>query len=166
MLRNLGDAVQAVVDRHHAGVRRVAKEIAGEAAAEQAAIHSLEPDHTAQLTSAEQRSQDAYARRQARCEEAAELRTADVPIERIADSIGVERKTVRSWLRIGGPALWRKPPQPGGLAPYQDYLDRRWTEGSHNAAQLWRELVERGFAGRPGAVRQWADGGARVNPKP
>jgi transposase len=164
MLRNLGDAVQAVVDRHHAGVRRVAKEIAGEAAAEQAAI-PLNPTNTAQLTSAEQRSQDAYARRQARYEEAAELRTAGVPIKRIAASIGVERKTVRSWLRIGGPALWRKPPQPGGLAPYQDYLDRRWTEGCHNAAQLWRELVERGFSGRPGAVRQWAGRRRKGEPK-
>jgi hypothetical protein len=26
----------------------------------------------------------------------------------------------------------------------------------HNAAQLWRELVARGFSGRPGTVRQWA----------
>jgi hypothetical protein len=49
----LATPFQAVVDRHHAGVGRVAKEIAGEAAAEQAAI-PLNPTNTAQLTSADQ----------------------------------------------------------------------------------------------------------------
>lgn len=164
MLRNLGDAVQAAVDRHHAKVRRVAKEIAGKVAAEAAAIPPP-PADLAKPTIAERRSQDAHARRHARYEEAAELRAAGVSIKRIAASIGVERKTVRGWLRAGGASLWREPPQPGGLAPYQDYLDRRWTEGCHNAAQLWRELVERGFSGRPGTVRQWAGRRRKGEPK-
>jgi Transposase/zinc-finger of transposase IS204/IS1001/IS1096/IS1165 len=152
MLRNLGDAVQAVVDRHHARVRRVAKEIAGKVAAEAAAI-PLPPADISRPTIAERRSQDAHARRHARYGGRA---VAGVSIKRIAALIGVERKTVRRWLRAGGAALWCKPPQPGGLAPHQDYLDRCWIEGCHNAAQLWRELVERGFSGRPGTVRQWA----------
>jgi transposase len=155
MLRNLGDAVQAVVGRHHADIRQLAKEIAGKAAADDAVI-PMPPTDDAKPTAAEQRGQDAYARRHARYEEAAELRAAGMSIKRIAALIGVERKTVRHWLSAGGAALWRKKPQPGGLAPYQDHLDRRWTEGCHNAAQLWRELVECGFPGRPGMVRQWA----------
>ena len=164
MLRNLGDAVQAVVSRHHAGVRRVAKEIAGEVNAEAAAA-CVPPTETAKATAAERRRQDTYARRHARYEEAAELRTAGVSIKRIAALIGVERKTVRGWLRAGDVPLWRKPLQLGGLAPYQDYLDRRWTEGCHNAAQLWRELVERGFSGRSGTVRQWAGQRRKGEPK-
>ena len=164
MLRNLGDAVQAVVDRHHARVRRVAKEIAGKVAAEAVAIPPP-PADISKPTIAERRSQDAHARRHARYEEAAELRAAGVSIKRIAALIGVERKTVRRWLRAGGAALWRKPPQPGGLAPHQDHLDRRWTEGCRNAAQLWRELVERGFSGRPGTVRQWAGRRRKGEPK-
>ena len=67
--------------------------------------------------------------------------------------IGAERKTVRRWLRAGGAPFWRKPQRAGGLAPYHDHLDRRWTEGCRNAAQLWRELVTIGFVGRPGTVR-------------
>jgi transposase len=164
MLRNLGDAVQTVVSRHHADVRRVAKEIAGEMAAEAAAV-SLPPTDMAKPTAAKQRSQDAHARRQARYEEAAELKAAGVSIKRTAALIGVERKTVRSWLRAGGASLWRKPPRPGGLAPYEDHLDRRWTEGCQNAAQLWRELVKRGFSGRPGIVRQWAGRRRKGEPK-
>jgi transposase len=85
--------------------------------------------------------------------------------KRIPALIGAERKTVRRWLRAGGAPLWRQPRQPGGLAPYQDHLDRRWTEGCRNAAQLWRELVTIGFVGRPGTVRQWAGRRRKGEPK-
>ena len=154
LLRNLGDAVQTVVGRKHVEVRRVAKQIAEEAVVA-AAGAPLAPGAT-KPTAAEQRSRTAYARRHARYEEAARLKTAGASIKRIAVVIGAERKTIRRWLRAGGAALWRKPRQPGGLAPYHDHLDRRWTEGCDNAAQLWRELVTLGFVGRPGTVRQWA----------
>jgi transposase len=70
--------------------------------------------------------------------------------------VGAERKTVRRWLRAAAAPLWRKPLQSGALGPYLIHLDRRWTEGCRNAAQLWRELVALGFAGRPGIVRLWA----------
>ncbi len=29
-------------------------------------------------------------------------------------------------------------------------------EGCHNAVQLWREIQEQGYCGRPGIIRQWA----------
>jgi transposase len=79
-----------------------------------------------------------------------------VSLKRIAALVGAERKTVRRWLRAARAPLWRKPRRLGGLAPYQDHLDRRWAGGCRNAAQLWRELVTLGFAGKPGTVRQWA----------
>src|SRR5437870_5067570 len=41
---------------------------------------------------------------------------------------------------------------PGQLAPYRAYLEERWREGCHNAAQLWRELRERGFPGSYASV--------------
>jgi transposase len=155
LLRNLGDAVRTVVDRQHVEVRRVAKQIAEEAVVPVASTAVAPPD-AAKPTAVEQRSRTAYARRQARYEEAARLKTAGASLKRIAAFIGAERKTVRRWLRAGGAPLWRKPQRPGGLAPYHDHLDRRWTEGCRNAAQLWRELVTLGFKGRPGTVRQWA----------
>ena len=60
------------------------------------------------------------------------------------------------WLRAGGAPRWTKPRRVGMLGPYRAHLDRRWNEGCHNAAQLWREIVGLGFSGRPGTVRQWA----------
>jgi transposase len=172
LLRNLGDAVQTIVDRQHVEVRKVSKQIAEEAAvpADSVAVVpmnsvAIAPPEPAKTTAALQRSQSAYARRQARYEEAAQLKTAGASLKRIAAVIGAERKTVRRWLRAGGAPLWRKPRGLSGLAPYHDHLDRCWTEGCRNAAQLWRELVTLGFVGRPGTVRQWAGRRRKHEPK-
>ncbi|HEY0419683.1 MAG TPA: ISL3 family transposase, partial [Acetobacteraceae bacterium] len=153
LLRNLGSAVRAVVDRQHAAVRRAAKQVSEQVAvpiAPAAAPNSIKP------TAAARRSQAAHARRQVRYEEAARLHAVGISITGIAAQLGAERKTIRGWLRAGGAPLWRKPPRMGTLAPHRDYLERRWAEGCRNAALLWRELVQLGFSGRPGTVRRWA----------
>jgi transposase len=51
------------------------------------------------------------------------------------------------------------------LGPHRAYLERRWTEGCHNAAQLWRELVGLGFTGRPSIVRHWAGQRRKTDPQ-
>lgn len=163
MLRSLGEAVRAVVDRHHAEIRQVAKQIAEQAMVARTDVPAAAPA-SAKATAAERRSQDGYARRQARYEEAARLRAAGVSLKRIAVLLGAERKTVRGWLRAGGAMLWRKPPKVGALAPYLEHLERRWAEGCHNGAQLWRELATLGFTGRPGCVRSWAGRGRKNEP--
>jgi transposase len=155
LLRNLGDAVRAVVDRQHAAIRRICRQLR-----DQNDVPSVErpvavPD-SGKPTAAERRRQVSYARRQGRYEEAARLHAACVSIKRIADLLGAERNTIRRWLRAGGAPLWRKPLRAGVLTPYRDHLERRWAEGCRNAALLWRELVQHGFTGRPGVVRQWA----------
>lgn len=157
LLRNLGDAVRAAVDRQHAAIRRITKQITEEAALPASNMASVATDQINPIkpTAAEQRSQTAFARRQARYEEAARLKASGMSIKRIAAGLGAERKTIRRWLRAGGAALWRKPQHAGLFGPYHDYLDRRWNEGCRNAAQLWRELVTLGFSGRPGTVRHW-----------
>jgi transposase len=155
LLRNLGDAVRAVVDRQHASIRRACRQLVVQNDAPSVERPIAVPDG-GKPTAAERRRQVSYARRQARYEEAARLHAAGVSIRRIADLLSAERKTIRCWLRAGGAPLWRKPPRASVLAQYRDHLERRWAEGYRNAALLWRELVQHGFTGRPGVVRQWA----------
>jgi len=163
LLRNLGDAVRAVIDRQHAAIRRVAKEVVERPVVE--AVTAAEAvSEPVKPNVAERRRQASYARRQSRYEEAARLRSAGMSIKRIAGLLSAERKTVRRWLRAGGTPLWRKPPRADALGPYCDHLERRWAEGCHNAAQLWRELIALGFSGRPGMVRRW--GGRRRKNEP
>jgi transposase len=96
LLRKLGDAVQAVVGRHHADIRRVSRHMAEETAALAASMPTAAADPVTP-TALERRSQASYARRQARYEEAVRLKAMGMPLKRIAATIGVERKTVRRW---------------------------------------------------------------------
>jgi transposase len=155
LLRNLGDAVRAVIDRHHAAIRQAVRQNAEPVVTPVGDAPTTTPD-SAKMSSVERRRQESYARRQARYEEAARLRAAGVSVARIARAIGAERKTIRRWLRAAGAPLWRKPIRATILAPYHDHLDRRWIEGCHNGAMLWREIVQLGYSGRSGTVRKWA----------
>ena len=38
---------------------------------------------------------------------------------------------------------------------HREYLEQRWTEGCHNATELWHELRARGFTGQSPIVRRW-----------
>jgi len=68
-------------------------------------------------------------------------------VKRIARELGVDRKTVRRWLRLGG---WRpRPPQRRGrqLDRFAEFIERRAPEVGFNAVVLDRELRGLGFAG-------------------
>ena len=155
LLRNLGDAVRAVIDRHHHAIQRAAGQL-DDARTTPASDAVVSAPVAPRMTAARRRSQDAHACRHGRYEEAARLRAAGTPLSAIAASLGAERKTIRRWLRAGRAPLWSMPPRASILAPYLAHLDRRWTQGCRNASLLWREVVALGFTGRPGVVLQWA----------
>jgi hypothetical protein len=148
----------AVVDRQHRAIRLIGKELSEERTQTIVAMIIVVPATVAKPSAAVQRSQEAYARRQIRYEEAARLKKAGVSFRRIAALMGSERKTIRNWLCSGGAALWKKPPGAGVLMPYHDVLHRRWSEGCRNAALLWRELVDLGFSGRQCPYRRHGQG--------
>jgi len=84
------------------------------------------------------------------------LAAAGASVSGLSRALGIDRKTVRSWLRRDEPPLWRKPPGPTVLDPHRAYLERRWQEGCRNAAKLARELDQLGAGARPRVVRDWA----------
>jgi transposase len=153
LLRNLGDAVQGVTDKHSAAASRAAQHVRAHL---RAAAASAPPANIPVLTARELTSMASLARRQSRYEEAARLRSAGASITRVAAELGAERKTVRRWLRLRHATLWKQPPSGSMLDPFVGVLTCRWNEGCRNAAQLWRELVSLGFRGRPSTVRHWA----------
>ena len=164
LLRNLGDAVRTIVDRHHGDLRRAAKQ-RDEPSPPPAAEQALSEPAIPKVTAMERRRQDAYARRHDRYQEAARLQAVGASISATAASLGAARKTVRAWLRAGKAPLWRKPPQGSILSQHEVYLEGRWVDGCRNAALLWRELVGLGFSGRPGIVRKWVTGRRRAEPQ-
>lgn len=165
LLRNLGDAVRALVERHGNATGRAAQRTA-ETQAQGEPLPGVPPPLSHPPNAAQRASQASLHRRQARYDEAADLHGKGLSISRIASLLDAERKTVRRWLSLGHAPSWRKPRRGSGLDVHVAYLEGRWNEGCRNAAQLWRELIGRGFTGRPGLVRRWATGRRREQPDP
>jgi len=68
-------------------------------------------------------------------------------IKRIARELGVDRKTVKRWLKLGA---WRpREPQRRArqLDPFAEFIERRAPEVGFNGAVLYRELQGLGFTG-------------------
>ena len=154
LLQNLTEAVQRVVERYYLRLREAVQTSA-------VSVHRelSEPVQKTTLApllaAAEQRRQVREAERQARCAEVLRLHAQGFPILTIARQLRMHRRLVRQYLRAG--VLPRAYPsgRQRQLDPYASYLSQRWQEGCHNAAQLWRELRERGFPGSDTRVRQW-----------
>ena len=156
--------MRSIVERYHAVVRRVARQVADEMAAKP----RVAPVEAPRPTAPERRKQAAFARRQARYEQAERLLADGLPLRDAAVRLGVDPRTLRRWRELGHAPLWDRRPSGSILDPFRAHLERRWAEGCGNARQLWRELVGLGFAGRPSIVRVWtgrrrkADAGAGV----
>ncbi|MFJ9543858.1 ISL3 family transposase [Streptomyces sp. NPDC101225] len=87
-----------------------------------------------------------------------ELLEQGMALRAIARHLDLDRNAVRRYARA---ATWQQaapswPQRASILAPYQGYLHRRWAEGEHNIAALFREVAERGFSGSEATVRLYA----------
>ena len=160
-LRNGSDALQTVFDRHHRQVRRALEAAAASEQPEPSAALSVEPER---LRQAERRSRDRLHQRQARHEEIVRLRSQGMPMERIAQALGMSFSSVRRWVKAGQAPSWRKPPRLKSVDRHHDYLERRWQEGCRSGAQLLRELRGQGFRGGRTMVCQWANERRRRDP--
>jgi transposase len=170
LLRNSGEALGGVLEQHHRDLREAARTAAlplepptpkDTKVLEPAASPEPEP----RLRASERRSRAAQARRDARFAEAVRLREQGLSLRAVARTLGVERKTVRRWLRAGHAPTWRH--ADGGtsiLDPHRAWLEEHWQAGCRNTAALWRELKGRGFPGQYSTVRAWGTRRRRQDP--
>ncbi len=98
---------------------------------------------------------DRHGFRQARFDEVMALHGQGWPMKRIARTLGINRKTVRAWVRAGELPVWSQRDRGSAVDSHAVYLRQRWGEGCHNAARLWREIQERGFRGQLRTVQRW-----------
>jgi transposase len=93
-------------------------------------------------------------RREAHYEHVHQLRARGLTISQIAALVGICGKTVETYLHAPVfPERKARPPTPTKLDRFVPYLYRRWSEGCHNALQLWRELQQQGLRCSATAVR-------------
>jgi transposase len=86
-----------------------------------------------------------------------ELHATGMSLRKIGEELGLSRNTVRKYFQQA-PEPPRPTPRPlreSQLDPYEDYLLQRWSQGERNAAQLHREIRERGYPGSASMVRAY-----------
>jgi transposase len=155
LLRNLGDALAGVLDRHHHDLRVASK--AAAVAAPEIGTATSSPPTAAPLPAptAELPMTDRRGVRQARFGEVMALHGQGWPMKRIARTLGINRKTVRAWVRSGELPVWSQRDRGSAVDRHAAHLRQRWGEGCHNAARLWQEIQERGFRGQLRTVQRW-----------
>jgi transposase len=94
----------------------------------------------------EEKSLQLHQERVERYHKVHDLHSKKADVAAIARELGMARRTVYHYLKMEQPPermriMNRKDP-PKKVAPYQEYLLRRWNEGCRNARKLWRELTE------------------------
>jgi DNA-binding CsgD family transcriptional regulator len=66
----------------------------------------------------------------------------------IARALKIHRHTVEKYLAFRAPPKRRHyTKQVSAIAPYEDYILKRWSEGCHNATQIWKEIAAQGYPG-------------------
>jgi transposase len=146
LLKNLVEALEATLAQEHRALQEAAKAV--DPPREPAPEEVPPPPNRVAQAQAQRREQ-----KWAIYEEVNRLRAAGCTGPAIAHQVGTSLRTVRRYLRA--PVFPERRPRtrpPGQLASYRTYLQQRWREGCHNAAQLWREVREQGFPGSYASV--------------
>src|SRR5437660_52722 len=86
-----------------------------------------------------------------------ELHATGMSLRKIGEELGLARNTVRKYFRQAPepPRPTARPLRESRLDPYEDYLLQRWSQGERNAAQLHREIRERGYLGSKSMVKAY-----------
>jgi transposase len=106
------------------------------------------------LTYAERVQHDGHRRREQAPAAIMALAQGGMTIQAIVRHTGCSRRAVRQVVRSERSDVFRH--RTSALEPWLDPLDREWTTGCHNGAELRRRLQARGFRGSLRVVGEWA----------
>lgn len=85
-----------------------------------------------------------------------DLKSKGLTNKQIADQIGIDRKTVGTWLKMNTlPSYERKTNKESKLEPYKAYVLQRMNEGCVNSVVLYDEIVDLGYQGKMTILREF-----------
>jgi len=169
LLCNLREALVRMLNRYPQALRDVARTVAETQDIPPPEVMKLEPSDssvTAPPSRAQQEREASRTRRQERYNQVIELHQQGYSIRQIARQMGMHRETIRKFLRCGQFPERATRKYPRRIDAYVDYLRQRWEEGCRDAAQLTRELRQRGFDGSYHMVRRCVAPWRRANDPP
>lgn len=149
LLKNLGEAVEELLARHLSAARKhqVQTALEEQAPAWRETRQARRSHPSEKLSSVYQQD------RRARYHQLIELHEQGMAQSAIAQQIGVSLATVQRWLAAGAFPECTRHRYVSQLDPYLPYLQKRWEQGCHNMACLYRELVGKGYQGSYASVR-------------
>jgi len=154
LLHNLGEALEKVLARHHADLKRAFnwEEEPQTSQPSQKELHA----RLAVLSQAEQVQQARRQRRLATFEKVHELYAQGWSFASIARILGMNKKTVRQFAQAKQfPESRPRSDHGRKLAPYVTYLRAQWAAGEHNIARLSQMIRTQGYRGSETTVRTY-----------
>jgi AraC-like DNA-binding protein len=144
LIKNLTDALTLVLQDHRRAMEQHLAQSAGQHAPPAVApSHSISHTHTPHAKTPTVADQQ----RQARAEQAHRLHERGWSNKRIAQHLHCHPKTIHRYLKRQRPLAVGRAGRQRKLDPYTPYLLKRWNEGCHTAAQLYRALQPQGCDG-------------------
>ena len=153
LLHNMTEALMEALAPHYRLLNEAARAVASAETIPEQAPAKNEP--VVSLPRARQLQHENRQRRLDRYEVVMEKVRQGLSQREIGRQCGLSRKTVRRWIKTGDFPERKRHHRHSSVEAHREYLEQRWQQGCHNAAQLWRELQTRGFAGRPHTIRDW-----------
>jgi transposase len=149
LLKNIGDALERMMYRYMPLIRLVASELSPKKSPEPTPVVPLSSLHRL-----ERPKQQTRKKRHQRWTEVMALYNKGYGFRKISRITGLSRVTVSRWVQSGTfPEMSARPPKRSLLEPWREWLEEQRENGNHNASQIWREMVAKGFTGSETLVR-------------
>jgi transposase len=144
LLKNLGEAVQKMLEKHPADLRKAAKHVHEHTAAVPVVDIARETDQIV--------DEKPPTRRELLFEKVMQLANQGHSKRAIARQLHLDWRTVTRYIAAGELPKHLAPQNISTVTPYLVYLERRWNEGCQNGKQLWQEIQAQGYTGSYSSV--------------
>src|SRR5882762_7679669 len=151
LIANLGDAVEDFLIRAQIRLED------GKASSQKEQAEDKPLSSFSATPSSQRKTQARLLRKWKLYQRVQELHATGMSLRKIGEELGLARNTVRKYFQQApeAPLPTPRPLRESQLDPYEDYLLQRWSQGERNAAQLHREIRERGYPGSASMVRAY-----------
>ncbi len=169
LLSNLRDTMKRLLESKRACLAAAAEESSQDrseqkvnleentASATMASTAEESSDIPPKPTKAEKQRLVRREKRQERFETVKKLHKQGLYKSEIGRRLGLDFRTVDKYTKADEcPMYTGRRKGSNKLAPYIDYMTKRWEEGCHNAMQIWDEIHDLGFDGARRTVCDWA----------
>ena len=153
LIRNLSEAVTRCMEQHSSDLKAAWQEVVQPAPDCDPAPPAAELPM--RLPQAELIRQQRRGHRLQRYENVLRLYQSGATQQQMAQQLGIDTKTIRRYLQTDAFPEMARRRRHTGMDRWLPYLEQRWAEGCHNAAELWREIRQQGFPGCKTTIRQW-----------